>query len=69
MTIRTMYRYEREPGKVTVSTEKPENKEYTETYRVIADDGKLVTKDGENFFICTDVDDCTEYYEVEQEEN
>lgn len=55
MEIRTLYRYEREVGKVTVSTEKPDV-EYEETYRIIADEGKEVTKDNVNFYSVVDTD-------------
>ena len=53
MIVKTLYRYEREPGKITVSTDKPD-KEYTEIYRLIADDGKMLT-DGEITTGCVDV--------------
>ena len=44
MITKTLYRYEREPGCITVSTEQPTNVEYTEIYRLIADEGKVLTK-------------------------
>ena len=53
MEIRTLYRYEREACKVTVSTEKPDV-EYVEVYRIIADEDKTVTKDGLNFYSVVD---------------
>lgn len=65
MTVKELYHYEREEGKVTVSTEKPEC-DYTLRYRLIADEGKELTKDGENFTICIDVDSAEGWYEVEQ---
>ena len=39
MTIKTLYKYEREGGKITVSPIMPEDKPYTEMYRLIADEG------------------------------
>lgn len=42
MEIKTLYKYEREPGKTTVSPNKPDC-EYTEMYRLIADEGKVLT--------------------------
>ena len=54
MIIKELYHYEREAGKVTVSTEKPEC-DYTVKFRLIADEGKELTKDGENFTTCIDV--------------
>lgn len=53
MEIRPLYRYEREPGKITVSPEKP-NVEYTEMYRLIADECKILTN-GEIETYCIDV--------------
>ena len=64
MEIRTLYRYEREAGKITVSPEKPDMS-YEETYRVIADQGKLVTLDGENTYAVIDTDMKDGWYEVD----
>jgi hypothetical protein len=64
MIIKDLYRYEREEGKITVSTKKPEC-DYTLKYRLIADEGKELTKDGENFVPCIDVDSPEGWYEVE----
>lgn len=44
MQIKTLYRYEREKNCITISTEKPLDVEYTETYRLIADEGKILFK-------------------------
>ena len=43
MQIINLYKYERENGKTTVSPNKPEDKEYTEMYRLVADEGKVLT--------------------------
>lgn len=64
MIIKELYRYEREASKITVSPEKPEC-DYTVKYRLIADEGKELTKDGENFTTCIDVDNTEGWYEVE----
>lgn len=64
MEIKELYRYTRENGGVTVSTEKPEC-EYEITYRIIADEGMEVTQDGVNTFCCVDTDDTNGWYEVE----
>ena len=64
MIIKELYRYEREAGKVTVSLEKPDC-DYTVKFRLIADEGKELTKDGENFTTCIDVDSTEGWYEVE----
>lgn len=64
MEIKEMYRYTREGGGVTVSTEIPDC-EYEVTYRIIADEGMEVTRDGENTYCCVDTDDTNGWYEVE----
>lgn len=64
MIIKELYRYEREAGKITVSLEKPDC-EYTVKFRLIADEDKELTKDGENFTTCIDVDDTEGWYEVD----
>ena len=65
MIIKELYRYEREAGKVTHSLEKPEC-EHTIRFRLIADEGKELTKDGESFTACIDVDSTEGWYEVDQ---
>lgn len=55
MEIVTMYRY----GNTIVSPVKPESTEYTELYRLIAEDGKVLTQDGTVFTPCVDTD-CTD---------
>ena len=67
MEIRKLYRYEREKGKITVSPIKPEC-EYTELYRVIADEGKVVTLDGEETFDVIDTEVKDGWYEVDAPE-
>ena len=64
MTVKELYCYEREEGKVTVSTEKPDC-EYSLRFRLIASEDKELTKDGENFTTCIDVDSTEGWYEVE----
>lgn len=65
MQIITLYRYERENGGVTVSPIKPEA-EYTEMYRIVADEGKLLTIDGVNTTSCADVESVEGWYEVDE---
>lgn len=60
----TLYRYEREHGGITVATEKP-NTSYTTLYRLIADDGKMLTLDGEDLRTVVDVDSLDGWYEVD----
>lgn len=47
MQVINLYKYEREDGKTTVSPIKPEGKEYTEMYRLVADEGMVLTYNGE----------------------
>lgn len=67
MQIINLYKYRRADGGVTVSPIKPEG-EYTEMYRLVADDGKLVTKDGVNFYSIIDTDSVDGWYEIIEEE-
>lgn len=60
----TLYKYEREGGGTTVSPVKPDV-EYTELYRLIADEGKALTQDGEKLFPCVDVESVEGWYEVD----
>jgi hypothetical protein len=47
-----LYRYNRTNGGVTISPIKPET-EYTELYRLVAEEGKALT-DGEKITFCVD---------------
>lgn len=67
MQIITLYKYTREDGGVTVSPAKP-NTDYTEMYRLVADEGKALTPDGVNLTSCTDVEDTEGWYEVDAPE-
>ena len=62
-----LYKYRREGGGVTVSPSKPDC-EYTEMYRLIADEGKALTQDGVNTTACTDVESAEGWYEVDAPE-
>lgn len=66
MKVRNLYRYKREDGGVTISPIKPVNTEYSEGwYRLIADEGKLIT-DGVYTYSCIDVEGMDDsLYEVE----
>ncbi len=71
MTTKTLYRYKREDSGTTVSLNKPE-REYTELVRLIADEGKALTQDGERLFCVIDTDSADGWYEVdapEEDEN
>ena len=63
----TLYRYNRADGGVTISPVKPDG-EYTKMVRLVADEGKVLTKDGVNFTTCTDVESAEGWYEVDDPE-
>ena len=62
-----LYRYTRPDGGVTVSPVRPEG-EYEPMYRLVADEGMALTKDGENLTSCADVESVEGWYEVEAPE-
>lgn len=63
MQIIKLYKYKRADGGITVSPSVPEG-EYTEMVRLVADEHKLLAKDGENFTSCVDTDTSEGWYEV-----
>lgn len=67
MQTKTLYRFKRADGGITVSPEKTET-EFETCYRLIADEGKMLTTDGENLSPCVDVDDVAGWYEVDSPE-
>lgn len=54
MKIIDLYKYERDGGGTTVSPEKPD-KPYTTLYRLVADEGKVLT-DGKTVTPCIDTE-------------
>lgn len=58
-----LYRYEREGGGMTVSPVMPDC-EYTNLFRLVADEGKALT-DGENLTFCVDTDSVDGWHEVD----
>ena len=62
-TIR-LYKYTRADGGVTVSPIKPDT-EYTEMYRLVADEGKVLTN-GEVITTCTDVANTDGWSEIDE---
>lgn len=64
MIVNALYRYERADGGITISPNKPDC-EYTELVRIIADEGKVVTKDGKDVYCVIDADSADGYYEVD----
>lgn len=61
----TLYKYKRADGGVTISPVKPDG-EYNEMVRLVADEGKVLTNDGENFTYCIDTDTAEGWYEVDE---
>jgi hypothetical protein len=68
MQIKTLYRITRENGGTTVTPNKPTDTLYTETYRLIADEGMVLT-DGVNTYGCIDTDDASKFTEIKDETN
>jgi hypothetical protein len=64
MTMHLLYRYERDDQGITVTTEEPDTS-YTVLYRIIADEDKMLTLDGENLFLAVDTDNVSGWYEVD----
>lgn len=67
MQIINLYKYQRADGGTTVSPVKPEG-EYTEMYRLFADEGKALTKDGVDLYPCVDTETVDGWYEVDAPE-
>lgn len=64
-----LYKYERVGGGVTVSPNKTENTEYTEMYRLVADEEKLLTNDGgKKCTPCIDVETVDGWEEIDNPE-
>ena len=64
MTIIDLYKYERSDGGINVSPIEPTGVDYTKMIRLIADEGMLLTNDGENFSPCADVESAEGWREV-----
>ena len=62
MRIKTLYQYTRPDGGMTIATAPPEG-EYLNLYRLIADDGMVLQKDGGEWFQTIDVEDATGWVE------
>ncbi len=67
MKIIPLYRYTRPDGGVTVSPVKPAG-EYTEAFRLVAEEGKLLAREGAEPTPCTDTDSAEGWYEIEDTE-
>ena len=67
MQVKTLYRITRPDGGTTVTPNKPTDAPYTETYRLIADEGMVLT-DGTNTYGCIDTNDTSKFTEIEDED-
>lgn len=63
MRIVKLYRYARNDGGINVSPIKPDF-EYTEAYRLIADEGKALVKDNCEPVFCVDVESTDGWQEI-----
>lgn len=68
MTVKPLYRYTRPDGGVTVSPVKPKV-EYTEKFRIEADEGKILTHPDHGTASCIDVDSTDGWTEINDEES
>lgn len=68
MEIKTLYRVTRTDGGIDVTPNKPNHDNYTETFRLIADEGMVLT-DGENTYTCVDTDEPSKYTEIAETED
>jgi len=64
MIVKDLYKYQRADGGYDVSPIRPDT-EYTPMFRIIADEGKLVSIDGVNAYSCIDVASTAGWYEVD----
>ena len=61
----TLYRVTRSDAGIDITPNKPNSDNYTETYRLIADEGKVLT-DGRNYYGCIDTDEPDKFTEVNE---
>lgn len=67
MQIKTIYRYVREDGGVTITTERPAAN-YTICYRLVADQGYRLTHNDTDVYEVIDVDSTSGWHEVPYQE-
>ena len=65
MQIITLYKYSRTDGGVTVSPSIPDC-EYTEMFRLIDEEGKVLTQNGIDTTPCEDVEVTDGWYEIDE---
>ena len=65
-----LYKFKREDGSTVISPNKPdEGVEYTNALRLIADSGKLLTKDGVKLYTVIDTNNEEGWHEVDAPED
>ena len=65
MQIINLYKYQRHDGGFDIGPNQPQDRDYTQMYRLVAEVGKLLT-DGTDFKTpCIDVEDTAGWYEVD----
>ena len=69
MQVKTLYKTIRPDGGVTISPDKPESGDYTELFRLIADEGKLLTVNGSDTTPCANVETADGWFEVDAPED
>lgn len=67
MQIKLLYKYERPDGGITVSLKEPDTP-YTTMYRMIADEGKLITINNVDTYSVVDADNVDGWYEIDASE-
>ena len=66
MKIVELYKYENDDGSISISPEnRPGGINIEYKYRLIADEGKVITG-GENTFYCIDTEDVGQFFEIEK---
>lgn len=65
MQVIPLYRYQRSEGGITVSPKKPENTDFFEAVRIIADEGKILVKEGQEPCYCLDVETIEGWHEID----
>lgn len=67
MEVKELYRYQRADGGISVSPVKPEG-DYVVAYRLIADEGKVLTNNGKDVFEVLDTNSPVGWYEIDKPE-
>jgi hypothetical protein len=65
MIVKQLYRVKRADGGISVTPNKPEGEYELNGFRLIAEEGKAVTKGGEISYSVIDTDDITGWHEIE----